>query len=515
MRPGRDLAIAGAIGLSSAAAFLGLQWTFTQLDLVSFLPFDIAEAVIHVTPGQVASQGIERLGAVAKAIVELAGFAVVLLTGGLAGVLLARLRAHDSAASIAPLLAFALLVVVGVQAVGGRFHDVIELGLLALLLGGWAIGLVMLLRVGLRQSASPSRRDFVRRAGAVLFMVGVGGALAGELIRDQRQRQLAQRLAQGATDIPGAPLGASVSLPVVSGDSGVRPAITPIADLYTIFSTARAARVDLDRWRLRVDGLVAQSQTLTYPGLRAWPRVDQLTTLECISNEVGGNLIGTIRWSGVRLRDLLAAAGLTTSAAFVVLRSVDGYADSIPLARALDPDVLIAYGMNGTALSADHGFPCRLIVPGLYGYKNVKWLSDIIITEADEPGFWERRGWSDAAMVKTQATIDTGNPALDQSSDVRSIDGLVDLGGYGFAGTRGISRVDVRIDDGDWRSAELEPVESAAVWRCWRLPWRATPGQHTLAVRATDGVGQIQTAEQAPPHPDGAAGWHTLDLEVS
>jgi DMSO/TMAO reductase YedYZ molybdopterin-dependent catalytic subunit len=515
MRPGRDLAVAGAIGISSAAAFVGLQWAFAQLDLMSFLPFDVAEAIIHITPGQVASQSIERLGAAAKAIVELTGFAAVLFAGGLAGILLARPRAHESVASGAPLLAFALLVVVGVQAVGGGFHDVIELGLLASLLGGWAVGLVVLVRAGVRQSASPSRRAFVRNAGAALLMVGVGGALAGELIRDQRQRQLAQRLAAGATDIPGASLGGDLPLPAASGGSGVRAAITPGADLYTIFSTARAARVDLDRWRLRVDGLVAQSQNLTYAALRAWPRVDQLTTLECISNEVGGNLIGTIRWSGVRLRDLLAAARWSAGAAFVILRSVDGYADSIPLARALDPDVLIAYGMNGTTLSGDHGFPCRLIVPGLYGYKNVKWLSDIIITRADEPGFWERRGWSSVGMVKAQASIDTGNPALGQSSDVRSVDGLVDLGGYAFAGTRGISKVDVRIDGAEWRSADLEPVQSATVWQAWRLPWPATPGRHTLVVRATDGMGQIQTPEPAPPHPDGAAGWHTLDLEVS
>jgi DMSO/TMAO reductase YedYZ molybdopterin-dependent catalytic subunit len=515
MRPRRDLAVAGAIGVGSAAAFVGLQWPITQLDLVSFLPFDVAEAIIHVTPGQVASQSIERLGAATKAIVELTGFVLVLLAGGLAGVVLARLRPGGRAGSSAPLLAFALLVVVGVQAVAGGFHDVIELGLLALLLGGWAIGLVVLVRLGLRQSASASRRDFVRRAGGALLAVGVGGVLAGELIRDQRQRQLALRLAQGATDIPGAPLGVDVSVPVVSAGSRVRPAITPVGDLYTIFSTARAARVDMDRWRLRVDGLVAQTQMLTYPALRTWPRVDQLTTLECISNELGGNLIGTIQWSGVRLRDVLTTAGLTTGAAFVILRSVDGYADSIPLSRALDPDVLIAYGMNGTTLSAEHGFPCRLIVPGLYGYKNVKWLSDIVITESDEPGFWERRGWSSVAMVKTQATIDTGNPALGQSSDVLSIDGVVDLAGYAFAGTRGISKVDVRIDAADWQSAELQSVDSAAVWRAWRLSWPATPGRHTLAVRATDGVDQIQTAEQAPPHPDGASGWHTLDLKVS
>jgi DMSO/TMAO reductase YedYZ molybdopterin-dependent catalytic subunit len=513
MRPARDLAIAGAIGVGSAAAFVGLQWAFAQLDLVSFLPFDVAEAIIHITPGQLASQSIERLGAAAKVSVELTGFAVVLLGGGLAGVLLARVRGHDRAASGAPLLAIALLVVVGVQSVAGGFHDVIELGLLALLLGGWAIGLVLLVGAGLGQSASASRRQFVRRAGAVLFAVGVGGALTGELIRAQRQRQLAQRLAQGATDIPGAALGADLSF-AVPGGSEARPAITPVGDLYTIFSTARAARVDLDSWRLRVVGLVAQTLTLTYPALRAGPRVDQLTTLECISNEVGGNLIGTILWSGIRLRDLLAASGLTTGAGFVVLRSVDGYTESIPLSRALDPDVLIAYGMNGSTLSAEHGFPCRLIVPGLYGYKNAKWLSDIIITTADEPGFWERRGWSGVAMVKTQATIDTGNPALGQSSDVRSVDGLVDLSGFAFAGTRGIGKVDVLIDGGDWRSAELEADESAGVWRSWSLPWRATPGQHTLAVRATDGAGQIQTSEQTPPHPDGASGWHTLNLEV-
>jgi len=209
-------------------------------------------------------------------------------------------------------------------------------------------------------------------------------------------------------------------------------------------------------------------------------------------------------------------AGVQAGAVDVVLRSTpSSYSDSIPLERALNPQNLIAYGMNGTTLERDHGFPARLIVPGIYGMKNVKWLDEIEVVGEDYKGFWEVRGWDDTAIVKTQSTIDTANANLQNDRSVALENGKVVLGGYAFAGERGISKVEVRVNDGDWQPAQLKQPISKLTWREWRYEWAATPGSYTVSVRATDGAGQLQTSDIALPHPDGASGWHTVQIDVA
>jgi DMSO/TMAO reductase YedYZ molybdopterin-dependent catalytic subunit len=313
---------------------------------------------------------------------------------------------------------------------------------------------------------------------------------------------------------PGAGAGL-VKDPAFIPGIGVRPEMTASDKLYVVATTTRSPRADASTWRLAIKGMVDRPITLSYDDLRALPRVDQASTLTCISNEVGGHLIGNITWSGTRLRDLLQMAGVRPGAVDVVLRSVEGYSDSIPLERAMLAQNLIAYGMNGTTLTVDHGFPARLIVPGIYGMKNVKWLGEIEVVGEDYQGFWEQRGWSDIAVVKTQSTVDTGNWDLGNDQRVKLENGKVVLGGYAFAGDRGISTVQVRIDEGDWQPAQLKQPTSTLTWREWRYEWTATPGEHVISVRATDGTGQLQTDQPAAPHPDGAAGWHTLHIIVS
>ena len=272
--------------------------------------------------------------------------------------------------------------------------------------------------------------------------------------------------------------------------------------------------MDPAAWHLTIGGLVDTPLTLSYAELRSMTSVEQASTLTCISNEVGGGLTGTGVWSGVRLRTLLDAVGVSREPVAVVLRSVTGYADTIPLQDALDERTLVAYGFGGEALLREHGFPARLIVPGLYGMKNVKWLSGIEVVGQDFTGYWEERGWDQTATVRTQSTVDTGNSALGNASGVRSDNGMVALGGYAFAGARGISSVELRIDDGGWKPAQLKTPGSDITWRPWRFAWSANPGDHVISVRSSDGSGSLQPAESTPPHPAGASGWHTLNIHV-
>jgi DMSO/TMAO reductase YedYZ molybdopterin-dependent catalytic subunit len=341
----------------------------------------------------------------------------------------------------------------------------------------------------------------------------------GELLRRSQEAALAQAIARG-DPVPGVPLptDASAAFPVADPSFqpglGMRPEATPLPALYIVSSEVRSPNVDATAWRLTLDGLVNSPLSLSYAELRSLGRVDQPSTLTCISNEVGGNLTGTGVWSGVPLHALLDLAGVSSAASTVIVRSVTGYSDSIALARALDTRTLVVYGFGDQALAREHGFPARLIIPGLYGMKNVKWLSAIEVADHDYQGYWEVRGWDPSADVRTQSTTDTGDTSLGNANTVRSDNGLVVLGGYAFAGNRGISAVELNIDSAGWRPVQLKAPFSDITWRPWRYAWRATPGEHVVTVRATDGTGVVQSAESLPPHPSGASGWHTLKLRV-
>jgi DMSO/TMAO reductase YedYZ molybdopterin-dependent catalytic subunit len=285
--------------------------------------------------------------------------------------------------------------------------------------------------------------------------------------------------------------------------------------LYVISSNTRDPEVARDEWRLEIAGAVASPFSLSYSDLLALPRVDQTSTLECISNEVGNYLIGNVKWSGVRLRDLLERAGLQEGVTDIKLSAAEGYTESIPLAKALDPTSLVVYGIDGEALSVKHGFPARLIVPGLYGEKNVKWLTKIEPVHDDYRGYWQQRGWTDSAVIATTSVIDTNNPFLGQHPPLPREGGIVPLGGIAFAGNRGVNKVEVQIDGGDWREAQLDPQSDPLTWRFWRYDWMAEPGSHTVSVRATDGDGMLQTEVKRDPHPDGATGIQQFSVEVA
>jgi hypothetical protein len=258
--------------------------------------------------------------------------------------------------------------------------------------------------------------------------------------------------------------------------------------------------------------MVEREVVMDLDQLRRMDLVEQYVTIACVSNQVGGGLVGNAKWTGVPLRDVLAMAGVRPEATQIVGRSVDGFTAGFPTAWATDParDPLIALGMNGEPLPVQHGFPARLIVPGLYGYVSAtKWLREIELTTLEAfDAYWVPLGWAKEAPILTQSRIDVprGGTSL--------VAGTTTIAGVAWAPDRGIARVEVRVDEGPWQEAERSEPISSATWVQWRLPWEATPGRHVIVVRATDGAGEVQTAETSDPVPDGARGHHTVTVEV-
>jgi DMSO/TMAO reductase YedYZ molybdopterin-dependent catalytic subunit len=299
----------------------------------------------------------------------------------------------------------------------------------------------------------------------------------------------------------------------VKGGDGVFPKIdglalevTPVPDFYEVSKNPFDPQVDAGRWRLEVGGLVEKPLSLSYDEIRSLPSVEQYATLECIDNKVGGDLIGNALWRGVRLREIIDMAGLRQGVIDIVLRASDDYTDSIPLNRAMADGTILVYEMNGEPLTSSHGFPLRLIVPGIYGMKNVKWVKRIEARDIDFKGYWQARGWDDRAEYKTMSRIDAPD------TDVM---GTATIAGIAFAGDRGIKRVEVSTDGGKtWEDAQIKPALSPYSWVLWHKEWTpASKGKHTLIVRATDGQGIAQTSEYSPAAPSGTSGHHRRIIE--
>lgn len=288
-----------------------------------------------------------------------------------------------------------------------------------------------------------------------------------------------------------------------------RPAITPNDEFY-VTSYRSPADVRVESWTLSVAGLVGRPLSLTYPELLARPLVKQIVTLECVGNGVAADSISTAEWAGVPLNALLEEAGVQDGGVDVVFRAADGYSDSLPLSRVAQGDVLVAHQMNGVPLPRGHGFPARIIVPGIYGMKNVQWLTQIEVVSEDYRGYYQRQGWSDSAEVKTSSHIDL--PGHGESITGRSYV----IQGYAFAGTRGVGKVEVSVDSGErWQEATLKSPLSPHSWRFWAYDWAIPdPGRYAIQVRATDGTGRLQSALEQEAFPDGASGIHEIAVTV-
>ncbi|WP_308466819.1 molybdopterin-dependent oxidoreductase [Rathayibacter soli] len=355
-----------------------------------------------------------------------------------------------------------------------------------------------------------ARRSFLRFVGlsaAAAVAVGVGVQLlsAGTAaVTSIRNTLKLPRAAFAAAPIPA---GADLKLP------GLSPYITPVGGFYRVDTALQVPAVDPNNWKLRIDGMVENPVDLTFAQLLALPLTEHTATLTCVSNEVGGNLAGNATWLGYPLRELLARAVPKAGADMVLSTSADGWTAGTPLSALTDNkrDALLAVGMNGAPLPLEHGFPVRMVVPGLYGYVSAtKWVVQLNVTQYSKAiGYWTDKGWSAMGPVKLASRIDTPT----DNSTVHA--GRAAIAGVAWDQHVGIARVEVRVDNGPWQQARLADAVSADTWRQWVLEWDATAGNHTVQVRATNASGEVQTSAQAPPAPNGATGWHTIGVSVS
>lgn len=357
-------------------------------------------------------------------------------------------------------------------------------------------------------AAAPARRRFLQSLAITTAVLALGGLLASTLrgaadaVAGLRTKLQLPVPASGAAAVPA---GAELGL------AGLSPLVTPNKDFYRIDTALRVPLVDPREWKLKVTGLVDREIELDFDTLLAKPMTERHITIACVSNEVGGDLIGNARWLGWPVRELLAQAGPRPGADMVLSRSVDGWTAGTPLEVLTDTrDALLVVGMNGEPLPLEHGFPVRLIVPGLYGYVSAtKWVTELKVTRfADDVAYWTPRGWSERGPIKTSSRIDVPRGGRSVSA------GTVDVGGVAWSQHRGIGKVEVRVNRGDWKQADLAPSISTDTWCQWKIALPLGPGQYEVQVRATDLAGVPQVEESAPPAPDGATGYHTVTVDV-
>jgi DMSO/TMAO reductase YedYZ molybdopterin-dependent catalytic subunit len=354
-------------------------------------------------------------------------------------------------------------------------------------------------------------RGVDRRRFFVMGAAGAAAALAAGGLGRVLARRFEADASRAAVDLPipsaslGPPDGADLRV------SGLSEFITPNDSFYRVDTALLVPAVKAEDWQLRVHGMVDRELTLTFDELRARSLIERDITLTCVSNPVGGEYIGNARWLGAPLADLIDEVGVHPSADQLVSRSVDGFTVGTPTAAVLDGrDAMLAIAMNGEPLPLDHGFPVRMVVPGLYGYVSAtKWIVDLELTSFDAfDAYWVKRGWAQQAPIKTQSRIDTPR------ANARVASGPVPVAGVAWAQHRGISAVELRVDDGPWILAHLSVQDTVDTWRQWLVRWDATPGDHRLQVRATDGTGMRQPPDPAPPFPDGATGYHEISVRV-
>ncbi|QJU55159.1 molybdopterin-dependent oxidoreductase [Herbiconiux sp. KACC 21604] len=361
---------------------------------------------------------------------------------------------------------------------------------------------------------TPTTRVDRRRFLTATGIAAVAAVFAGVIARSMNATATAVSAVRDSIALPAA---ATKAEPVPAGAAldvdGITPYVTGNDSFYRIDTALQVPQVNADTWSLKITGMVEQEVAISFSELLALPLEEHLVTLACVSNEVGGDLIGNALWLGYPIRELLARAKPLEGADMVLSTSVDGFTAGSPLEALTDPDrvAMLAVGMNGEPLPVEHGFPVRMVVAGLYGYVSAtKWVIQLEVTRfADAQGYWTPRGWSALGPIKTESRIDVPSAGASVSA------GTVPVAGVAWAQHTGIAKVEVRIDDGDWQEARLAETSGPDTWVQWLYPWEATSGSHTLSVRATDASGYTQTSDQAPPAPDGATGWDAHSVTVN
>ena len=354
----------------------------------------------------------------------------------------------------------------------------------------------------------PPRRSFLA-VGAATAGIAAGAGLAGRLLTERSSVASAQRsvrIPKPAVATQTLPPGVNLDIP------GLASFVTPNAGFYRVDTALVLPQVDPSSWQLRIHGMVSREITLTFEELLKRPLIEDYVTLCCVSNPVGGPYIGNALWLGASLAAVLREAGIKSGADQLMCTSVDGFTSGTPVQTVMDGrDALLAVAMNGQPLPVAHGFPARMVVPGLYGYVSAtKWVTDINVTTfAGNFAYWAQRGWSQQAPIKTECRIDVPNGLNNVGG------GTTAVAGVAWAQHKGIEAVQVRVDSGPWNEARLAAVPGIDTWRQWVWDWDATPGPHVLEARATDKTGYTQTSAQAQPEPNGASGYPTVSVTVS
>jgi DMSO/TMAO reductase YedYZ molybdopterin-dependent catalytic subunit len=499
--------------VGALAMFFALDVAFLlSMAGMPFVADSLGQAIIDVLPGWISIPLIEALHQWAKILLVLGVVALFLIDGAATGLLAASPRRRTAAVLGVGLLPWVAAFVLARVFSPQRIEPVTSLIDAAVGAGVFLGALALILpsaevRSADSEPASPGRRRALLGTAAIAAAIAivslplsriaaVGSGGLGNVAATARRLRARAEIAPAD--------------PAVDALPGITPRITANEDHYTVDTTLVKPRVLIEEWRLDIKGEVQAPFSLTYDQLLDLEAVEQLHTLECISNNVGGDLISTALWTGVPLRDLLGRAQVKTSAYDVVFTSVDGYTDSIPIAKAMEERTLVAYLMNGKTVPQDHGYPARMLVPNIYGMKNVKWIRSIEVLNYDFIGYWQGQGWSDSANVNTNARIDL------PGRNVRWTGGAIAVGGIAFAGARGISKVELSSDGGkSWAQATLEAPIGPLTWRRWTYQWTPSgTGSAKLIVRATDGTGNTETPVGRPPYPDGATGYDSIDVTV-
>lgn len=573
-----SLVLGALLGGITSLPLMALLFMAEQFAGLPFVPFDLFDWLARVLPGNVITIGIDfivktirilNLGPTsntAKLIEQLMALALGLAGGMVLGLVIAWLlsRTPWPAWAVGAGIGFlAFLLVAAIELNLGILANPVQ-GLiwLALVISGWGALLGHLLggqSTVVTDEAHAARRAVLLKIAGGSAAVALGAWGLGSLLGTSKTATGAgQPLAKlmtptpgatsmpdvsptavramaspsvsttavpsptlGASPTPGASATASATstpLPAVTATAtmrdrlepapGTRLELTPNKDFYRIDINTRPLDIDGKSWVLAVAGLFDRPRPLTLADLMAYPPITQAITQSCISNPIGGDLIGTTNYTGVRLRDLLKDLGLQSEAKELFIEASDGFYESVVMEDLMDPRTLLVYGMNGETLPAEHGFPLRIYIPDRYGMKQPKWIIRITAVDHKGQGYWVDRGWSAEAHPQIISVIDTAakdNPVEDR----------IPIGGIAWAGERGIRKVEVRVDEGEWVEATLRtPPLSPLTWVQWRYDWPGHPGQHTFTVRATDGAGALQIEKSQDVRPDGATGYHSVSARI-
>jgi DMSO/TMAO reductase YedYZ molybdopterin-dependent catalytic subunit len=518
------------------AALIAIFFAGWKIAGLPFVPFDSFDWLTRVLPGRVLEFGIGIMVDAIRALhlgptsetaktvehaIAITGLFVMGIVGG--AILFSLLRTRPKVHPVFLGLVLGIVFAVPVMLISTHASETapVDPGLRAVwilvVFAAWGaiLGRVGQRMIGLETANSTvesatepraeriDRRHFLVKLGGSAAAITVVGALVGEFAETRRKESAMMAASE--------PLRCSATHPLpnaaaaVKPAPGTRPEFTSLESHYRIDINAIPPKVDEQRWRLKITGLVEQPLSLTLEQLRGYEPMHQFVTLSCISNPVGGDLIGTTRWTGVSLQRLLPDLRLQPTATHLKIRSADEFFEVVAVdAIKVDERIMLTYAWDGVPLRREHGFPLRIYIPDVHGMKQPKWIESIEFTDHWEPGFWVVRGWNKVAQMHATSVIDT--VAVDMTiigADKRK---LVPIGGMAHAGDRGISKVEVQVDNGAREQALIRTPLSQLTWVVWRYDWPFRPGKHTFTVRCYDGNGTLQIAAPSPPEPDGATG---------